>query len=52
MYFLFLSAGIETNSKSLTKFHSLDTVYNSRSCSSQQSELYQRGKCYLCSSVS
>jgi hypothetical protein len=45
MYFLFLSAGIERKSKSLTEFKSLDKRYYSRSHLSQQAVSYQRGKC-------
>lgn len=45
MYSLFLSAGVERKSKSLTEFKSLDIRYNSKSNLRQQNESYQKGKC-------
>jgi hypothetical protein len=47
MYFIFLSAGVERKSKSLTEFKSWDKHYIPRSRLSQQSESYQRGKSLL-----
>lgn len=47
MYSIFLSAGVERKSKSLTESKSWDKHCNSRSHLSQQSESYQRGKCLL-----
>jgi hypothetical protein len=48
---LFLSAGVERKSKSLTEFKSSDIRCNSRSHLSQQNDSYQRGKCLFFTDV-